>query len=424
MGRFELILIFLFLSIFSFGQQLERPPQFILISFDGSKSANFWKETFSLGAKANAQFSYFISGVYFLKNKDRLNYHPPKRKAGSSDIGFAVDDNNDIKRRTEFVWQALNDKHPAMEIGSHVNGHFDGTFWTFDEWKQEFLEFHRLVSQVFSLYPTINTTFKSQWESTINSSIKGFRAPLLAGQNATTAEVLKEFRYSYDAGQVLKNKWPYKHTPDLWNVGLTRIALAGTKRETVAMDYNVLYGQCNGEFNPTNSGECKEINDELLEYFEKQTYVSYVQAFLKSYYGNRAPLSIGHHFSLWNKGVYWRALQKFVLDVCQLPEVKCITHIELVEWMDAQNVRWGYSFFNKMNQGLFSKTDIPAMPNDVLNIDLEPFHKKVSSNSDIRVPEISKMSEKIMLKGDLSEAHNEVSDDVDMENYRVKKVGN
>ena len=54
------------------------------------------------------------------------------------------------------------------------------------------------------------------------------------------------------------------------------------------MDYNILYGQCNGVFNPANSGECKELSEKSLDYYEKQTYYSYIQAFLKNYYGNRA----------------------------------------------------------------------------------------------------------------------------------------
>lgn len=408
----------LFLSSTAFSQILERPPQYVLVSFDGSKSPTFWQETFTLANKANARFSYFISGVYFLQQKDRLNYHPPVKKAGSSDIGFAANDLNDIQQRTKFVWQAVDEIQPHMEVGSHVNGHFDGTKWTYEEWTQEFNEFHRLVGKVFSFYPALTAPFRDNWDNMISSSVRGFRAPLLAGKPTITAAVLKDFRYAYDASQVLKNKWPYKQTLDLWNVGLSRIPIAGTTRETIAMDYNILYGQCNGIFNPVNAGECKDVTDEMLTHFEKQTYDSYVQGFLKNYYGNRAPLSIGHHFSLWNKGIYWKVLQKFVLNVCQLPEVKCVTHIELVEWMDAQNVRWGYSFFNKMNQGLFSKDGISSMPRDILT---KVASADFAENAKKRfvIPRISKESEKVMLKGDLPHAHDEISDDVDMEKFRV-----
>lgn len=422
--KFNIVVFCLLLSIvgFSQNQPLERPPQFVLISFDGSKSSNFWKETFVLGEKAKARFSYFISGVYFLQAKDKLSYLPPVKKAGSSDIGFAVNDLRDIENRTKFIWHGLTKMNPQMEIGSHVNGHFDGASWTYEDWTQEFSEFHRLVSKVFSFYPMMKASFKEQWENAINASVRGFRAPLLAGQTMITASVMKDFRYTYDASQVLKGKWPYKHTPELWNVGLSRIALAGTTHETIAMDYNILYGQCNGVFNPANSGECKDIEDKLLEYYQKQTYYSYIQAFLKNYYSNRMPLSIGHHFSLWNKGIYWKAIQKFVLDVCQLPEVQCVTHSELVKWMEYQTVQWGYSFLGKMNQGLFSREGISPIPRDTLKFEFENLKKPVSySDKEFVIPGISKASEKIMLKGDLPHAHNEVSEDVDLNSYRVNK---
>ncbi|MBL7557264.1 MAG: hypothetical protein JNM24_15665 [Bdellovibrionaceae bacterium] len=417
MMKFKVYFSLLFMAAIGFSQTLERPPQFVLISFDGSKSHNFWRETFRLSDEADAQFTYFISGVYFLQKKDKLSYQPPKRKAGASDIGFADNDLMDIQKRTEFIWHGMNElKHP-VEIGSHVNGHFDGSYWNLEEWTQEFNEFHRLVERVFSFYPTLNTRFANQWEYKLHGMIKGFRAPLLAGQVSITGQVLKDFQYSYDASQVLKGKWPYKHTPDLWNVGLSRIALAGTKRETVAMDYNILYGQCNGVFNPKDSGECKEIDGTLLDYYEKQTHMSYIQAFLKNYYGNRMPLSIGHHFSLWNKGIYWKALQRFVRDVCQLPEVRCVSHAQLVDWMGALNRTHGYSIFNKLNQGLFDKTDISQVPRERLKVDLSLL-KKVSIQSQIYIPEISKTVEKVMLKGDLPHAHDEAPSDVDMEAFR------
>jgi hypothetical protein len=44
---------------------------------------------------------------------------------------------------------------------------------------------------------------------------------------------------------------------------------------------------------------------------------------------------IGHHFSKWNGGAYWGAMQTFAKRVCGLPEVKCVTYGELVTYMEA-----------------------------------------------------------------------------------------
>jgi hypothetical protein len=135
------------------------------------------------------------------------------------------------------------------------------------------------------------------------------------------------------------------------------------------------------------------------------------------------PLSIGHHFSLWNKGIYWTALQRFVLDVCTLPEVKCITHGQMAEWLNQQNAVHGYSVFNKLNQGLFDKTGISEIPRERLKVDLS-FIKKVSfGEKPLFVPDISKLVEKVMLKGDLPHAHDEAPGDVDMEEFRYIPAG-
>ncbi len=188
------------------------------------------------------------------------------------------------------------------------------------------------------------------------------------------------------------------------------------------MDYNILYGQCDGKFNPKNNGECATISDDLLQYFENQTYISYVNQFLVSYYGNRAPLSIGHHFSLWNKGIYWKALQKVILDICSQPEVKCITHKAMASWLN-ENVKTQPQWIASLNQGNFEKADIPQEPKEKLIVDMNIL-KKVSFGEDFVVPEISLSSGKVMLKGDLPGAHESEINDVDLSGFRVKKVRN
>lgn len=411
------ILILMVLSTLSLAQaKWERPPQFILISFDGSKSHNFWRETLSLANDVDGQFSYFISGVYFLKKQDRTNYLPPQKRPGASDIGFADNSDEDLLKRTDYIWQALSAKKP-MDIGSHVNGHFNGQLWTYEDWTQEFKEFHKLVERIFSLYPQLQSTYQNNWAQSLRESLKGFRAPLLA-QNSATQQVLKDFNYSYDASQMLKNTWPYPMNSGVWNLGLSRIKFLGTKKDTVAMDYNILYGQCNGQFNPKDSGECSTLSPELLKYFEAQTYYSYVNAFLNSYYGNRSPISIGHHFSLWNKGIYWKALQKFILNVCTQPEVKCITHKAMIDWLNLKVSKHGTQFTRDMNQGLFNKSDTPLAPKENLKINFDSF-SKVSLGDGFILPEISSSTEKMMLKGDLPQAHQSEDNDVDLTKYKI-----
>ena len=64
----------------------------------------------------------------------------------------------------------------------------------------------------------------------------------------------------------------------------------------------------------------------------RQSYLAYFRA---SYEGDRAPLSIGHHFADWNDGAYREALRRFVLEACPMPEVRCVSYAELADWLDA-----------------------------------------------------------------------------------------
>ena len=408
-------------------QSIARPPQFVLISFDGSYSDQFWKESFNLAEKDNARFSYFVSGVYFVERKDSKLYKPPGHSVGASDIGFADNDLGDIQTRTENVWQAIKRN---FDIASHVNGHFDGSGWTESQWASEFLQFESFVENVFSLYPALKESFADQWQKSLDQELKGFRAPLLA-ESEGLSKTLEKMKYTYDASKILNSQWPYQMNNGVWNIGLSEIELIGTNRRTIAMDYNVLYGQCNGKFNPKNGGECANLSPDILTRDLDQTYQSYIAAFLKSYYGNRAPISIGHHFSLFNRGIYWRALQKFTYSVCNLPEVKCITHSDLVEWMESQKQKFGPHFSSKLNLAHFDRGGVSSsvqqsfaslLPRSNL-LDLQGLTSQIEMNAEeifrqATSPEADEVQVQ-MLKGDLPEAHLHEHEKMNLKKHRI-----
>ena len=91
------------------------------------------------------------------------------------------------------------------------------------------------------------------------------------------------------------------------------------------MDYNLLANQV-GESAAT---------------IERETYASLLGAFRTSYRGNRAPLSIGFHFETWDSWAYDHALTRFLLRVCRLPEVRCASDRELVDWLDSRRLNRG-----------------------------------------------------------------------------------
>jgi hypothetical protein len=75
--------------------------------------------------------------------------------------------------------------------------------------------------------------------------------------------------------------------------------------------------------------------DESPAQIESETYRTLWNAFLVSYRGNRAPLSLGNHFETWESWAYDHALTRFLLRACRLPDVRCTTYEKLAAWLDA-----------------------------------------------------------------------------------------
>ncbi len=306
-----------------------RPPQFVAFAFDGSKSLPFWKESrdFAKALKAEGKslkYTYFISGVYFLHSGNKSTYNAPAGGPGKSAIGFS-ESRAAIGPRLEQVNAVFRDGH---EVASHANGHFDGSSWSYDQWNSEFSQFTKIIFGAYQInelpfspyFPTGNI-FKQK-------DVNGFRAPQL-GVSTGLWKALENHNFKYDTSKVATmNYWPEKLKSPLgkgyWNFPLARIQIAGTAKSTLSMDYNFFVSQSGGREDAANSAK-----------YEQQMYESYMRYFQSNYNGNRAPIHIGHHFSKWNGGAYWRAMKRFASTICGMPEVNCGTYQELMGYMES-----------------------------------------------------------------------------------------
>lgn len=292
----------------------DRPPQFVILAFDGSLNLDFWKESRQFAREAGVKFTYFISGTYFLNDSKKSLYAGPHHSAGKSDIGFGGPSEN-VKTRLEHLRLAKSEGH---EMASHANGHFNGTAWTESDWDQEFEAFNKLI---FEAGP--NNGFAQPSLGFSIPDVVGFRAPLL-GQGAPLYATLRSHGFVYDTSKTnATNYWPEK-VNGVWNFPLAQIRVVGSGKKTLSMDYNFYYTHSQGVSKPANKDLYKK---EMLD-----TYMAYFQG---NYFGNRAPLHIGHHFSKWNGGAYWEAMQAFAKRVCSQPEVKCVTYKELLAFTEA-----------------------------------------------------------------------------------------
>ncbi len=284
----------------------QRPPQYIALAFDGSKSLRVWQETLDFAQQHNVYFTFFVSGVYFLADENRGYYKPPRRAPGRSDIGFggSVDE---VAQRIAFVRRAFREGH---EIASHANGHWNGSDWSYDEWMSELQQFHDILENVHEINGIQNTNPR-EWRR-ILETIDGFRAPLLA-TNPNMFQVLKDLGYRYDASRISnRDYWPQVLEPGLWNFPLVSLPLG--RGSVLSMDYNFydLHRRYGG--NPYGS---------MLR--------AYNNYFLHNYDGSRAPMHIGHHFTRWNGGAYWSAMAEFAAEKCPQPDVICGTYYGLMK---------------------------------------------------------------------------------------------
>ncbi|MFF7642892.1 hypothetical protein [Streptomyces canus] len=302
----------------------EKPPQFVVFSWDGGLQGDdhLFSHYRELSKKYNAHMTFFLTGIYLLPKDKRTFYSPPMHKPGVAAISYPTDEH--IRTTLEQLGKAWKD---GNEIGSHFNGHFcdakGGGDWSTEEWKSEIGQFYSLVENWktntgYSDLPPLPFDAKRE--------ITGGRAPCLQGQK-NLLPAAKSFGWRYDASSAGDFQiWPTQKN-GVWDFPLQMLPYEGGKYQGLSMDFNYLYNQSKGE---TDGDPSKYAQ------WRTETFQSYLAGFNRVYYGSRAPLFIGNHFENWNDGIYMKAVDDVVKNVCVRKEVRCVSFRELADWMDAQ----------------------------------------------------------------------------------------
>ncbi|RYZ96931.1 MAG: polysaccharide deacetylase [Proteobacteria bacterium] len=247
-------------ALLSFSAQAApKPPQYVVLAFDGSKSLDMWNATRQF-AKSETEagrplkFTYFINAVYYLADANKGRYQGPHAAAGRSAIGFGGS-TGDVLSRFDQTNLA---REEGNEIANHAAGHYDGSKWSEADWKNEFDQFYDLLFKMFGLNRTEPTRkFPKGWTFS-QRDIIGFRAPQL-GKSAGLFQALPQFGIRYDTSYTGKpDAWPKKRD-GLWYFPLASIPVAGTGRKTLAMDYNFYYMQSGAKNNARNSSNYEEL---------------------------------------------------------------------------------------------------------------------------------------------------------------------
>ncbi|CAM5232964.1 Polysaccharide deacetylase OS=Streptomyces alboniger OX=132473 GN=CP975_34635 PE=4 SV=1 [Streptomyces alboniger] len=302
----------------------EKPPQFVVFSWDGALegSDGLFSHYRELAKTYDAHMTFFLTGIYLLpKDKAKL-YRPPQHPVGSAAIDFATDDH--IRTTLEQLRRTYED---GNEIGTHFNGHFcgdkGGGDWSVAEWKSEIDQFYSFVEN----WKT-NTGYEdvAPLPFDFKKSVAGGRAPCLEGQK-NLLKAAKSYGWRYDASSSGDFQiWPAKKN-GVWDFPLQMLPYEGGKYQGLSMDFNFLYNQSDGE---------TDGNPADYPQWEQQTVQSYMSGFDRVYYGSRAPLFVGNHFEDWNGGIYMKAVDQVIKNVCTKKDVKCVSFKELADWLDVQ----------------------------------------------------------------------------------------
>jgi peptidoglycan/xylan/chitin deacetylase (PgdA/CDA1 family) len=110
-------------------------PMYLTGGFDGSKKFQMWVDTMDFARHIKREYGQPLSWAYFINTC----YFDTSVKG--SWIGKAHSQ-AEVTVRWALVQQAVNEGH---EIGNHSVRHRDGGEWSYDQWRQEFQEWHDLV---------------------------------------------------------------------------------------------------------------------------------------------------------------------------------------------------------------------------------------------------------------------------------------
>lgn len=311
----------------------EKPPQFVLVSFDGGGWADMWDFWFGVAEKVPFRFTAFLSGTYLLSDRTATSYHPPYYPAGTSEISWYAAD--DLPVEIANLDRALAE---GDEVGTHFNGHFcsgaglpsGGNTWTTADWDTELTQFFHLLRD----YRSINRLPASDHLDLTADQVQGARTPCLEGVPEQLYPALRAHGLTYDSSFSHPGlEWP-RRQGGLWEIGMATYPIHGTLPDgrsgvpVTTMDYNYFFTQRGASDTGLTRAESARDRDQVL--------ATYRDLYRAALHGDRAPLVLGNHFNDWNHNAYRDALASFVTETCGRPGTQCITFSDLVAWLEAQ----------------------------------------------------------------------------------------
>ena len=299
----------------------EKPPQFVVVSFDGACSSDVFNQFMDTAEATGAHYTLFLSGLCLLPESQRFLYATPGR------------DTPEVSQRITNLTRAYNSGH---EIGTHFLGHWcepnQGSVnsWNAKEWQSEFAQ----DAQFMNDWASINGITDPTPLPFNHSIVQGARTPCLEGQRDVMYPIFKANGFKYDASNSGTLQWPSMNEYGLWDFPLQDIHVSGFGRDSLSMDYNLMCQQ-----NGSGGQNCSDSSDPAVcEQARQSTYDSLMAATDAVYNGNRAPIFWGMHWKALMCGAYISAVNQFIRDaVAQYPDLQFISNKDLVTWLEVQD---------------------------------------------------------------------------------------
>ncbi len=302
----------------------EKPPQFVVVSFDGAGWHEKWDFWSSLQDEVPFRFTGFLSGTYLLSEATKDHYTGPGHATGRASIAWAAPE--DVPVLVEDLNAALA---RGDEIGTHFNGHFcsdnrpGADDWSTADWNSE-------LDQFFSFITDVGPNNGIEVDLDLQDfHVTGARTQCLEGDPSLYYPAYQSHGLVYDSSPARSGiSWPTKDpTYGVWDIAMATFPLAGTERPVITMDYNFWIRQRNG-----TSGTPEESAAD-----KAQVVQTYRDMYNASFASTRAPLILGNHFNEWNNSAYADAVAEFVLETCGKPDTYCVPFHDLVAWLEAQD---------------------------------------------------------------------------------------
>ncbi|TWP48646.1 polysaccharide deacetylase [Lentzea tibetensis] len=295
----------------------EKPPQFVLFSFDGAASKEHWDRVLPITRQNNAHVTGLLSGVYLVADQDKMQYTGPGHERGYSSIGFGGS-RQDVANRITYLNEVIGAGH---ELGTHYNGHFctgDEPAvgkWDAKAWNDELDAFGRILDNA-----------RAQGLKLPKEAVRGGRTPCLEGDWKQAFPAMLGHGLAYDTSHVsLGVVWP-SVVDGMWEFPMPEVKVPALGKQVVMMDFNLWFALNGAKEDASRSAEFTQI--------VVDTYRSVHRA---AFNGNRAPIVIGNHFNEWAGGAFSKAVEQYMGEVCAQQETVCATYTEVIQWMQLQD---------------------------------------------------------------------------------------